>query len=88
MKYVHTNIISEDWQKLADFYQETLGFTPNSLFTMMHRPRIAIDFQEMNYEWNEITKLNHLRNLFVHSSNSLLKIVNKKVSAPSAHPSA
>ena len=33
---------------LADFYQETLGFTPNSLFTMMHRPRIALAFQEMN----------------------------------------
>ncbi len=33
---------------LADFYQETLGFTPNSLFTMMHRPRIAFAFQEMN----------------------------------------
>ena len=27
----------------------------------------------MNYEWNEITKLNQLRNLFVHSSNSILK---------------
>jgi uncharacterized peroxidase-related enzyme len=33
---------------LAEFYQETLGFTPNSLFTMMHRPRIALAFQEMN----------------------------------------
>ncbi|WP_443633611.1 hypothetical protein ABXT64_01405 [Candidatus Marifrigoribacter sp. Uisw_064] len=34
---------------------------------------IEIDFKEMNYEWNEITKLNQLRNLFVHSSNSILK---------------
>ena len=31
-----------------DFYEETLGFTPNSLFTMMHRPRIANAFVEMN----------------------------------------
>lgn len=34
--------------EMADFYQETLGFTPNSLFTMMHRPRIAKAFLEMN----------------------------------------
>ena len=34
--------------KMADFYDETLGFTPNSLFTMMHRPRIADAFVEMN----------------------------------------
>lgn len=34
--------------KMADFYEETLGFTPNSLFTMMHRPRIADAFVEMN----------------------------------------
>lgn len=34
--------------KMADFYEETLGFTPNSLFTMMHRPRIATAFVEMN----------------------------------------
>lgn len=34
--------------ELADFYNETLGFTPNSLFTMLHRPRIALAFQEMN----------------------------------------
>ncbi|MDF1695396.1 MAG: carboxymuconolactone decarboxylase family protein [Saprospiraceae bacterium] len=33
---------------MADFYDETLGFTPNSLFTMMHRPRIANAFKEMN----------------------------------------
>ena len=34
--------------KMVDFYDETLGFTPNSLFTMMHRPRIADAFVEMN----------------------------------------
>lgn len=34
--------------EMADFYDETLGFTPNSLFTMMHRPRIADAFVEMN----------------------------------------
>lgn len=39
---------NEEAKELADFYQETLGFTPNSLFTMMHRPRIALAFQEMN----------------------------------------
>ena len=33
---------------MATFYDETLGFTPNSLFTMMHRPRIAKAFLEMN----------------------------------------
>lgn len=35
-------------KEMADFYEETLGFTPNSLFTMMHRPRIAAAFVEMN----------------------------------------
>ena len=35
-------------QEMVDFYNETLGFTPNSLFTMMHRPRIANAFLEMN----------------------------------------
>lgn len=34
--------------EMADFYEETLGFTPNSLFTMMHRPRIMNAFVEMN----------------------------------------
>ena len=33
---------------MAEFYSETLGFTPNSLFTMMHRPRIANAFLELN----------------------------------------
>ncbi|HHS95083.1 MAG TPA: carboxymuconolactone decarboxylase family protein [Phaeodactylibacter sp.] len=35
-------------KEMAEFYKETLGFTPNSLFTMMHRPRIAYAFLEMN----------------------------------------
>ena len=35
-------------KEMAIFYDETLGFTPNSLFTMMHRPRIAKAFLEMN----------------------------------------
>lgn len=35
-------------KEMADFYQETLGFTPTSLFTMMRRPRIANAFLEMN----------------------------------------
>lgn len=35
-------------EEMASFYEETLGFTPNSLFTMMHRPRIAAAFLEMN----------------------------------------
>ncbi len=35
-------------EEMAKFYDETLGFTPNSLFTMMHRPRIAHAFLEMN----------------------------------------
>lgn len=39
---------SEETKEMAAFYQETLGFTPNSLFTMMHRPRIARAFLEMN----------------------------------------
>ncbi len=34
--------------EMADFYEETLGFTPNSLFTMMHRPRIAQAFLALN----------------------------------------
>ena len=33
---------------MAEFYRETLGFTPNSLFTMMRRPRISAAFLEMN----------------------------------------
>ncbi|NNE16128.1 MAG: carboxymuconolactone decarboxylase family protein [Saprospiraceae bacterium] len=39
---------SEESAEMARFYEETLGFTPNSLFTMMRRPRIARAFLEMN----------------------------------------
>lgn len=34
--------------KLIEFYEETLGFCPNSVKTMYHRPRIAYAFIEMN----------------------------------------
>jgi len=40
--------VSKKAEEMAAFYEETLGFTPNSLFTMMHRPRIASAFLEMN----------------------------------------
>lgn len=39
---------TKEASEMADFYDETLGFTPNSLFTMMHRPRISSAFMEMN----------------------------------------
>ena len=39
---------NKEIEEMAVFYEETLGFTPNSLFTMMHRPRIANAFMEMN----------------------------------------
>ncbi len=35
-------------QKLVDFFNETLGFCPNSVKTMHHRPRIAYAFIELN----------------------------------------
>ncbi|TAF31798.1 MAG: carboxymuconolactone decarboxylase family protein [Cytophagales bacterium] len=35
-------------QKLVQFYEETLGFCPNSVKTMHIRPRIALAFVEMN----------------------------------------
>ncbi len=38
----------KDLQKLIEFYNETLGFCPNSIKTMHHRPRIAFAFIEMN----------------------------------------
>ena len=39
---------NKETEEMANFYEETLGFTPNSLFTMMRRPRIAYAFMEMN----------------------------------------
>lgn len=41
----HDNQEAED---TATFYEETLGFTPNSIFTMMHRPQIAEAFRSLN----------------------------------------
>ena len=38
----------KDLQTLIEFYEETLGFCPNSVKTMHHRPRIAYAFIEMN----------------------------------------
>ncbi len=35
-------------QNLITFYNETLGFCPNSVLTMHHRPRIAMAFIELN----------------------------------------
>ncbi|MFC1889507.1 carboxymuconolactone decarboxylase family protein [Thermodesulfobacteriota bacterium] len=35
-------------RKLVDFFTETLGFCPNSVLTMMHRPKIARAFVELN----------------------------------------
>ncbi len=38
----------EELQRLVDFYNETLGFCPNSVKTMYHRPSIAYAFIELN----------------------------------------
>jgi len=38
----------KDLQELIKFYNETLGFCPNSIKTMHHRPRIAYAFIEIN----------------------------------------
>lgn len=38
----------KDLLKLIEFYNETLGFCPNSIKTMHHRPRIAYAFIELN----------------------------------------
>lgn len=35
-------------QRLIEFYEETLGFCPNSVKTMHHRPHIAYAFIELN----------------------------------------
>ena len=35
-------------QSLVEFYNETLGFCPNSVKTMYHRPQIAYAFIELN----------------------------------------
>ena len=38
----------QDLKKLIEFYNETLGFCPNSIKTMHIRPKIAYAFIEMN----------------------------------------
>ncbi|WP_372975256.1 carboxymuconolactone decarboxylase family protein [Muriicola sp.] len=35
-------------RKLAEFFNETLGFCPNSILTMQHRPAISKAFIELN----------------------------------------
>jgi uncharacterized peroxidase-related enzyme len=35
-------------QKLAEFFNETLGFCPNSILTMQHRPKISQTFIALN----------------------------------------
>ena len=42
------NINDPELDKLIAFFNETLGFCPNSVKTMYHRPRIAYAFVEMN----------------------------------------
>lgn len=43
-----SDLEDEQLQELVRFYNETLGFCPNSIKTMYHRPRIAYAFIEMN----------------------------------------
>lgn len=38
----------KELQDLVDFYNETLGFCPNSVKTMYHRPAIAYAFIALN----------------------------------------
>ncbi|WP_027835878.1 carboxymuconolactone decarboxylase family protein [Maritalea myrionectae] len=38
----------KDVMELAEFFNETLGFPPNSILTMQRRPRIAKAFIELN----------------------------------------
>ncbi|MDH3208448.1 MAG: carboxymuconolactone decarboxylase family protein [Gemmatimonadota bacterium] len=38
----------DEVRSLADFFNETLGFCPNSVLTMQRRPRIARAFIELN----------------------------------------
>jgi len=39
---------NEDVRELARFFKETLGFCPNSVLTMQHRPAIATSFIALN----------------------------------------
>jgi uncharacterized peroxidase-related enzyme len=38
----------EETRKLAEFFNETLGFCPNSVLTMQHRPEISKAFINLN----------------------------------------
>lgn len=42
------NINDPELDKLIAFFNETLGFCPNSVLTMYHRPKIAYAFIELN----------------------------------------
>lgn len=46
--YPKSSVDDIELQKLVEFYNETLGFCPNSIKTMHIRPRIALAFIEMN----------------------------------------
>ncbi|MDZ4714243.1 MAG: carboxymuconolactone decarboxylase family protein [Cytophagales bacterium] len=46
--YPKSSTEDAELQKLIEFYNETLGFCPNSIKTMHIRPRIALAFIEMN----------------------------------------
>jgi uncharacterized peroxidase-related enzyme len=46
--YPSTEKEDEDFRDLVRFFNETLGFCPNSVRTMYHRPRIAYAFIELN----------------------------------------
>ncbi len=46
--YPKSSIDDPELQKLILFYNETLGFCPNSVKTMHIRPKIALAFIEMN----------------------------------------
>lgn len=38
----------KETQELAEFFNETLGFCPNSVLTMQHRPAISKAFINLN----------------------------------------
>lgn len=46
--YPKSDVNDSELQRLIVFYEETLGFCPNSVKTMHIRPRIALAFIEMN----------------------------------------
>ena len=43
-----SNISDPEVKALVDFFNETLGFCPNSVLTMQRRPAIAKAFVELN----------------------------------------